>query len=175
MIFDDFREDWRGDYDWTHLRRSWRAAIPNAKWVQLTGDEPIFHSFFDIDMKSAVVVAVDVAYGTHPPTYWTIYQDNDPKKRLIVLANVDNDIGESWQWSGRRLRARVTGERDLQAGHQLRDLRADALSNTPQPRLLLASTISPSLRHRHSNPPTTSRSPTGSRPDATRSSPSCTS
>jgi hypothetical protein len=75
------------------------AAIPNAKWVQLNGDEAIFHSFFDIDMKSAVVWPSTSAYGTRPPSYWTIYQDNDPKKRMMVLANVDDDIGESWQWS----------------------------------------------------------------------------
>jgi len=99
MIFDDFREGWGGNYDWTNLRQIMAAAIPNAKWVQLTGDEPIFHSFFDIDMKSAVVWPSRSAYGTRPPTYWTVYQDNDPKKRMIVLANVDNDIGESWQWS----------------------------------------------------------------------------
>jgi hypothetical protein len=28
-----------------------------------------------------------------------VYQDNDPKKRLLLIANVDNDIGESWQYS----------------------------------------------------------------------------
>jgi hypothetical protein len=99
MIFDDFREDWRGDNDWSHLREIMAAAIPNAKWVQLTGDEAIFHSFFDIDMKSAVVWPSTSAYGTRPPTYWTIYEDNDPKRRMMVLANVDDDIGESWQWS----------------------------------------------------------------------------
>ncbi len=99
MIFDDFREGWRGDYDWSHLREIVAAAIPNARWVQLNGEEPIFHSFFDIDMKSAVVYPSTSAYGTRPPTYWTIYQDNDPKKRMMVLANVDDDIGESWQWS----------------------------------------------------------------------------
>lgn len=99
MIFDDFREGWGGNYDWTNLRQIMAAAIPNAKWVQLTGNEQIFHSFFDIDMKSAVVWPSRSAYGNQPPTYWTVYQDNDPKKRMMVLANVDNDIGESWQWS----------------------------------------------------------------------------
>jgi Domain of unknown function (DUF4159) len=99
MIFDDFREGWRGNMDWTNLRQIMAAAIPDAKWVQLAGDEAIFHSFFDIDMKSAVVYPSTSAYGTRPPTYWTVYQDNDPKKRMLVLANVDDDIGESWQWS----------------------------------------------------------------------------
>ena len=66
MIFDDFREGWRGNYDWTNLRsRSWRARCPNAKWVQLTGNEPIFDSFFKIDLKAAVVGRTS-AYGTQP-------------------------------------------------------------------------------------------------------------
>jgi hypothetical protein len=97
MIFDDFRENWGGNFDWTHLRQIMSAAIPTAKWVQLTGAEPIFHSFFDIDLVKAINPTS--AYGTRPPTYWTVYQDNDPKKRMLVMANVDNDIGESWQWS----------------------------------------------------------------------------
>jgi hypothetical protein len=99
MIFDDFREGWRGNMDWTHLQELMAIAIPGARWVQLKGDEPIFHSFFDIDMKSAVVWPSTSAYGTRPPTYWTVYENNDPKKRMMVIANVDDDIGESWQWS----------------------------------------------------------------------------
>ena len=96
MIFDDFREGWRGN-DWTHLREIVRVAIPSAKWVQLTGGEPIFDSFFKIDLK--LTINPTSAYGVNPPTYWGVYQDNDPKKRLMIIANVDNDIGESWQWS----------------------------------------------------------------------------
>ena len=70
MIFDDFREGWGGNYDWTNLRQIMAArAFPNAKWVQLTGNEPIFDSFFKIDMKAAVVGRTS-AYGTQPPTYW---------------------------------------------------------------------------------------------------------
>jgi hypothetical protein len=98
MIFDDFREGWGGNYDWTNLRQQVARALPTAKWVQLTGSEPIFDSFFKIDLK--VAVSSTSAYGNNLPTYWGIYQDNDPKKRLIMIANVDNDIGESWQWSG---------------------------------------------------------------------------
>lgn len=97
MIFDDFREGWRGDYDFTHLRQIVRAAMPGAMWVQLTGKEPIFDSFFKIDLNAAV--NRQSAYGNNPPSYWGIYQDNDPKKRLVMIANVDNDIGDSWQWS----------------------------------------------------------------------------
>jgi hypothetical protein len=98
VIFDDFREGWRGQYDWTHLQQVMSLVLPSAKWVQLTGKEPIFDSFFQVDLKKAINPTS--AYGTNLPTYWGIYQDNDPKKRLILIANVDNDIGEAWQWSG---------------------------------------------------------------------------
>jgi len=100
MIFDDFREGWRGEYDWSHLQELTAKALPGFKWIQLTGNEPIFDSFFKIDMQKAVVYPSTSAYGTRPPTYWGIFEDNDPKKRLMLIANVDDDIGESWQWSG---------------------------------------------------------------------------
>lgn len=97
LIFDDFREAWRGDYDWTHLQQIFAKMMPGARWVQLTGKEPIFHSFFDIDLPKTVNPTS--AYGTRPPTFWAIYEDNDPAKRIMVMADVDNDIGESWQWA----------------------------------------------------------------------------
>ena len=97
MIFDDFREGWRGQYDFTALRSHIGRAIPTAKWVQLTGKEPIFDSFFKIDLNAPV--SGTSAYGTNLPTFWGVYQDNDPKKRLLLIANVDNDIGESWEYS----------------------------------------------------------------------------
>jgi hypothetical protein len=95
MIFDDFREAREGDF--THLQQIMKAALPAAQWVQLTGKEAIFDSFFKIDLNAAVTDRT--AYGYNRPTYWGVYENNDPKKRLIVIANVDNDIGDSWQWS----------------------------------------------------------------------------
>ena len=97
MIFDDFREGWRGDFDFTNLQQIVGKALPKAKWVQLSGTEPIFHSFFDVDLSKAI--SGTSAYGTRPPSYWGIYENNDPKKRLMIIANVDDDIGESWQYS----------------------------------------------------------------------------
>jgi len=49
MIFDDFREDFR-TADFTNLRYEMGRALPGAKWVQLTGEEPIFDSFFKNDL-----------------------------------------------------------------------------------------------------------------------------
>jgi hypothetical protein len=34
------------------------------------------------------------------PSYLGIFEDNDPAKRLMVIANFDNDVPEYWEWSG---------------------------------------------------------------------------
>lgn len=100
MIFDDFRERPPWGYAWTNLRLQVARAFPNAKWVQLTGKEPIFDSFFKIDPATAIPWHSTSAYGEDPPTYWGLFEDNDPKRRLIMIADVDNDVSESWEWSG---------------------------------------------------------------------------
>ena len=99
MIFDDFRERGWG-YAWTNLRTQVARALPNAKWIQLTGSEPIFDSFFKIDPRTVIAWPSTSAYGADPPTYWGVFEGNDPKKRLIMIADVDNDVSESWEWSG---------------------------------------------------------------------------
>lgn len=32
-------------------------------------------------------------------TYHGIFEDNDPAKRLMVIANYNGDMGEFWEWS----------------------------------------------------------------------------
>jgi hypothetical protein len=34
------------------------------------------------------------------PTYYGIFEDNDPSRRLLVIANHNNDVAEYWEWSG---------------------------------------------------------------------------
>jgi len=33
------------------------------------------------------------------PNYYGIFEDNDPTKRLMLIANRDNDVAEYWAWS----------------------------------------------------------------------------
>ena len=62
------------------------------------------------------------------PSYYGIFEDNDPSKRLMVVANFDNDVPEYWEWSGAGTVSVRRVERSLQARRQLHDLRADALT-----------------------------------------------
>ena len=41
----------------------------------------------------------DPRMGTHP-TYLGIFEDNDPAKRLMLIANYNADVAEYREWSG---------------------------------------------------------------------------
>ncbi|MGE0862691.1 MAG: DUF4159 domain-containing protein [Vicinamibacterales bacterium] len=87
VIFDDFREDHRDN-----LVFQMRRVLPDARWVALDASHPIFHSFFEID-------SLDVE-GYYGPTEWTgIFEDNDPGRRLLAVANYNHDLGELWEYS----------------------------------------------------------------------------
>jgi hypothetical protein len=37
------------------------------------------------------------------PTYYAIFEDNDPSKRVMVIANHNNDVAEYWEFAGEGL------------------------------------------------------------------------
>ena len=61
------------------------------------------------------------------PSYYGIFEDNDPSKRLMVVANFDNDVPGVLGVVGAGLLPVRRVERGVQARRQLPDLRADAL------------------------------------------------
>src|SRR5690606_21321018 len=73
-----------------------RRVLPELEPVMLTGDEPIFRSFFDIDLAALTINQSNRGRG---PTYWGLFEDNDPAKRQLAIMNVDNDIGEFMEYS----------------------------------------------------------------------------
>lgn len=88
IIFDDFR-----GRDWWNLEEQMTRVLPESRFVQLDGVHPIFNSFFEIKNLEFLQ-----SYNGQP-TYWGIFEDNDPNKRLIAIANRDNDLGEYWEYS----------------------------------------------------------------------------
>lgn len=88
-IFDDFR----GSH-WFNFETQMRRVLPELRPIRLTGDEPIFESFFSVDMA-----ALDVQAYNDIPEYWGFFEDNDPTKRQIAVMNYNNDIGEFMQYS----------------------------------------------------------------------------
>lgn len=88
LIVDDF-----GRSDIYRLNEILQRALPKAQLVRLDASHPIFDSFFKIGLD----VITDTYYGE--PAYLGVFQDNDPKKRLIAIVNYNNDIGEYWEFS----------------------------------------------------------------------------
>jgi hypothetical protein len=88
VIFDDFQ----GPGQWMNFVQQMKRVLPAARVVPLEPTHPIFDSFFKINLS-----LIPGAYG-QPPVYYGIYQDNDPRKRLIAIVNFENDVGEMWEY-----------------------------------------------------------------------------
>jgi hypothetical protein len=89
VIFDDF-----DTVHWTNFAEQMQRVLPEGRLVQLDESNPIFDSFF----------RMDTIYFPSPnmrlkPSYFGIYEDNDPAKRLMVVANYNHDVAEYWEWS----------------------------------------------------------------------------
>ena len=93
LIVDDFMQN-----EWYNFETQIRRALPWAQIRRLDLSHPIFDSFFRIS-------TLDMSYPT-PGLQWLkaeffgIFEDNDPAKRLVVVINYNNDIGDYMEWSG---------------------------------------------------------------------------
>ena len=90
IIFDDFRAE-----AWYNLEGQMKRALPDLRWIKIDGTHPIFDAFYRVPDPESLQ-----SYGEYQPTYWAIFEENDPKKRMIALANRDGDISEYWEYSG---------------------------------------------------------------------------
>jgi hypothetical protein len=101
VIVDDFKAT--GDFGsdgWEVFAQNMRRALPDAKFVDMTPSDPIFHSFFEINS----LANFPQAYNAGAPVFRGLYEDNDPTKRLQMIVNYNTDISQFWEWSGRGLR-----------------------------------------------------------------------
>ena len=87
IIFDDFTSQ-----HWYNLEEQWRRAFPELQFQAIPKDHPIFDAFYDIRGTP-----LPGAYG---PAEWVgVFEDNDPTKRLIAIADYNADLGELMEWS----------------------------------------------------------------------------
>ena len=103
VIFDDFKVP--GDFGsggggWETFEENMKRVLPYARFVDLEPSHPIFHSFFEI--QSLAISRRPTTPGR--PIFRGLYEDNDPKKRLLMVVNYNTDISQYWEWSGRGLR-----------------------------------------------------------------------
>jgi len=91
LIVDDFLLG-----EWTNFEQQMRRVLPEARIEALEVSHPVFHAFFSIE-------SLDMRYPTNPglrAQFLGIHEDNDPTKRLMVVINYNNDIGDYMEHSG---------------------------------------------------------------------------
>ena len=95
IIFDDFE----GEGHYRNMVAMMQKALPDLRFIRLTVDHPLFHSFFNIQH-------LDVPHPTMqgvPPTFMGLFENNDVNGRLLAIANWNNDLGDYWEWSAEGL------------------------------------------------------------------------
>jgi hypothetical protein len=92
-IFDDFEQN-----QWQNYEEQMRRVLPEGRFVKLDASHPVFDTFFRMDN-------IEFPHPTlgYTPNYFGLFEDNDPAKRLMVIANHNADVAEYWEWSGEGL------------------------------------------------------------------------
>jgi hypothetical protein len=89
VIFDDFEGN-----QWFNFENQMRKVLPEARVLPITTKHPIFDSFYRIESLEYN----HPVYGM-PASFFAIYEDNDPAKRVMAIINYNNDISEYWEFS----------------------------------------------------------------------------
>lgn len=90
LIVDDFMRQ-----EWHNFELQIRRALPGARIHRLDLSHPVFDSFFRIE-------SLDMAYPHDPylkAEFLGVFEDNDPTKRLMIVINYNNDIGDYMEHS----------------------------------------------------------------------------
>jgi len=83
-------QDFDGATQWANFAGQMHRVLPEGRLVRLDSSHQIFNAFFPMNGIDA---------GVHEtshiqPTYYGIFEDNDPSRRLLVVANYDNEEGD---------------------------------------------------------------------------------
>lgn len=92
IIFDDF-----DDRQFYVLQEIFRRVLPGLSFAPIPHDDAVFDSFFQIDPR--VLSFGAAGYRGDHIDFQGIHEDNDPDKRLLVIAGNRGDLGEFWEYS----------------------------------------------------------------------------
>ena len=90
IIFDDFT----GPH-WYNFEERWRQAFPEIHLQPIEKTHPIFDAFYYI----RGIELPNGGYNYASGTWMAAFEDNDPNKRLLAIANYNSDLGELMEFS----------------------------------------------------------------------------
>jgi hypothetical protein len=91
LILDDFEAE-----QWYNMEEQLKQAMPEHRLIEVGPDHPVFSSFFRL-----ADIYVPHPFVTNKPQYFALFEDNDPKKRMMALVNYNSDLAEYWELSDR--------------------------------------------------------------------------
>jgi hypothetical protein len=89
LMLDDFDAQ-----DVPNVNRQMTRVLPGMRIIRLDQKHPIFDAFYRVKSLEFFHPMSRI-----PSSFYAIFEDNDPRKRMLVILNVDNDIGDYWEWS----------------------------------------------------------------------------
>ena len=90
-------DDWRGPDATTNAVAALKAVFPALRLIPIPNSHAIFNSFFQIKDASSLLRNQNGGYGN--AEFWGIFEGNDPRGRLMVICDVNEDIKDYWVWS----------------------------------------------------------------------------
>jgi hypothetical protein len=97
-----FADDFHGPDELAEFVKRIKFAFPERPIVDIPNDDPIFHSVYDVNDKFVIPGSEHLRdacvckNGGTVAHYFGIYDD---KGRLMVVANFNQDTGDSWEWA----------------------------------------------------------------------------
>ena len=81
-------EDFDGATNWANFEAQMHRVLPEGRLVRLDSSHQIFNAFFSMKDIDAIVQPM----SRIRPSYYGIFEDNDPSRRLLVVATFDSDV-----------------------------------------------------------------------------------
>jgi hypothetical protein len=94
VIFNDFELE-----QWDNFEAQMKRVMPESRWIRLDGSHPIFGTFFRLEKVDFPHPPSHHLYGFRP-LYFGLFEDNDPTKRMLAIANYNTNLAEYWQLAG---------------------------------------------------------------------------
>ena len=86
-------DDFVGNH-WYNFEAQLRKALPELRPIPLTPDHPIFDAFYRIPSLDYFN-----QFNGMRAQFYGIFEDNDPKKRMMAVINYNFDVSEYWEFS----------------------------------------------------------------------------